>query len=134
MNRVSPPIITDLKKNEVFVFGSNGLGHHAGGAALTAHNKFGAIHGQSEGLQGQSYGINSMDGIIVLQRQIQRFTDFARQNPEKTFLVTEIGCGIAGHPVEQIAPLFKECIPIHNIHLPKRFWNILKPELCHNTN
>ena len=94
--------ITALDENEIFVFGSNGGGGHFGGAAATAMNKFGAIMGQAEGLQGQSYAINTMDGIEVMREQIDRFIDFAAKHPELTFYVTEIGCGIAGYTPEQI--------------------------------
>ena len=54
---VTPNHIKELKENEIFVFGSNRQARHGKGAALTARNKFGAIYGQSEGLQGQSYAI-----------------------------------------------------------------------------
>ena len=40
--------ITELDKNEIFVFGSNGQGAHLGGAAATAVYKFGAKMGQAE--------------------------------------------------------------------------------------
>lgn len=100
--------IEQLDDGEIFVFGSNGSGAHLGGAAATAVTKFGAIYGQAEGLQGQSYAINTMDGPEVLAEQVERFIEFAKEHPEMKFLVTEIGCGIAGHTPEEIAPLFKD--------------------------
>ena len=111
--------ITELDKNEIFVFGSNGQGAHLGGAAATAVHKFGAKMGQAEGLQGQSYAINTMDSEDEMYAQIGRFLDFAKSHPELTFLVTEIGCGIAGYNPEQIGPHFKECPK--NVVLPKAF-------------
>ena len=68
--------ITKLDKNEIFVFGSNGYGAHNGGAAATAVRKFGAKMGQAEGLQRQSYAINTMDSEDEMYAQIDRFLDF----------------------------------------------------------
>ena len=111
--------ITELDEGEVFVFGSNGLGAHDGGAAATAVAKFGAIYGQAEGPQGQSYAINTMDGFEVIAEQVAQFIEFARGHPELTFLVTEIGCGIAGYSPEEVAPLFKDAPG--NVVLPEAF-------------
>ena len=111
--------ITELDEGEIFVFGSNGMGAHMGGAAATAVNKFGAIYGQAEGLQGQSYAINTMDGFEVMAEQVERFIKFAREHPELTFYVTEIGCGIAGYSPEEVAPLFAG-VP-KNVVLPESF-------------
>lgn len=112
--------ITELDKNEIFVFGSNGQGAHLGGAAATAVHKFGAKMGQAEGLQGQSYAINTMDSEDEMHRQIDRFIDFSiRHLNDFKFYVTEIGCGIAGYSPDQIAPLF--AYHWHNIILPKSF-------------
>lgn len=116
--------ITELDENEIFVFGSNGFGAHNGGAAATAVRKFGAKMGQAEGLQGQSYAINTMDSEDEMYTQIDRFLDFAKSHPELTFLVTEIGCGIAGYSPEQIAPHFKD--HSKNVILPDSFTQILK--------
>ena len=111
--------IEELDDGEVFVFGSNGFGAHNGGAAAMAVAKFGAIYGQAEGLQGQSYAINTMDGFEVMAEQVERFIEFAKKHPELKFLVTEIGCGIAGYTPKDVAPLFKN-IP-ENVVLPKAF-------------
>lgn len=112
--------ITELDEGEIFVFGSNGMGAYLGGAAATAVAKFGAIYGQAEGLQGQSYAINTMDGFEVMAEQVARFIKFAREHPELTFYVTEIGCGIAGYSPEEVAPLFKD-VP-GNVILPEAFF------------
>lgn len=124
--RISADIINNLKPNEIFVFGSNLDGMHDGGAARVAYNKFGAIWGQGVGLQGQSYGIPTMHGgVNVIKPYVDEFIDFAKSHPELKFLVTRIGCGIAGFRDEEMAPLFKDAIEIENIYLPKSFYYIL---------
>ena len=124
--RISPDFINTLKENEIFVFGSNLDGMHGGGAARVAYNKFGAIWGQGVGLQGQSYAIPTMHGgVNVIKPYVDEFIDFAKSHTELKFLVTRIGCGIAGFTDEEIAPLFKEAIEIENIYLPKSFYYIL---------
>ena len=111
--------IEELDDDEIFVFGSNGMGAHMGGAAATAVAKFGAIYGQAEGLQGQSYAIDAMDGFEVMAEQVERFIEFAKEHPELKFYVTEIGCGIAGYSPEEVVPLFKN--EPKNVFLPKVF-------------
>ncbi|MEF2976069.1 A1S_2505 family phage non-structural protein [Subtercola sp. YIM 133946] len=115
----TPARITRLEPNEVFVFGSNAGGMHGGGAARTAYEKFGAVWGQANGLQGQSYGIDTMSGLRVLASEVSGFLGFAREHPHLTFLVTEIGCGIAGYRPKQIAPFFADVPP--NVVLPATF-------------
>ena len=120
--RFTPDFIRELKENEIFVFGSNLEGMHGGGAARLAYEKFGAIWGQGIGLQGQSYGIPTMHGgVDVIKPYVDEFIGFSKSHPELTFLVTRIGCGIAGFRDEEIAPLFKECIEMENVCLPKSF-------------
>ena len=117
--RTTPAMITSLEPNEIFVFGSNLKGMHGGGAAYIAYRKFGAIMGQGVGLQGQSYGIPTMQGgVETIRPYVDEFIAFARQHPELTFLVTRIGCGIAGFTDEEIAPLFAEAHNAENIVLP----------------
>lgn len=120
--RIAPSYISKLAPNEIFVFGSNLEGMHGGGAALTAYKKFGAVWGQGTGLQGQSYAIPTMQGgVETIKPYVDEFIDFARKHPDLRFLVTPIGCGIAGFKPSQIAPLFKEAKNIFNIYLPKEF-------------
>src|SRR5690554_5741696 len=124
--RVTPDYISDLKENEIFVFGSNLEGEHGGGAARTAREKFGAIWGQGTGLQGQSYGIPTMHGgVEEIQPFVEEFIDFAAEHPEFTFLVTRVGCGIAGFHDTEMAPLFARAGEVENIYLPESFWNII---------
>jgi len=118
----TPDRISELKENEIFVFGSNLAGHHGGGAARLAYNRFGAIWGQGVGLQGQSYAIPTMQGgVETIKPYVDEFIRFAEQHPEYKFLVTRIGCGIAGFMDEEIAPLFARALKVENIILPKEF-------------
>ena len=122
----TPEFITELKPNEVFVFGSNLQGMHAGGAARIACEKFGAIWGQGVGLQGQSYAIPTMQGgVETIEPYVEEFKDYAFRHRELTFLVTRIGCGIAGFTAQQIAPLFLKVIDLENVILPKDFVEIM---------
>lgn len=124
--RIPPDYITSLKPNEIFVFGSNLAGMHGGGAARTAHLRFGAILGNGDGPQGQSYAIPTMQGgTETIKPYVDKFTAYAKERPWQTFLVTPIGCGIAGFSPEDIAPLFKDAVNAENIHLPKSFWEII---------
>lgn len=125
--RYTPENITALGKNEVFVFGSNLAGNHAGGAARVAREKFGAVMGQGVGLQGQSYAIPTMQGgIETIKPYVDEFIEFASKYYDKTFYVTRIGCGIAGFKDEDIAPLFEEAVDRLNIILPKSFVDIIR--------
>ena len=122
----TPGWIKELKENEVFVFGSNLGGFHAGGAARVAVDKFGAVWGQGVGLQGQSYAIPTMHGgVDVIKPYVDEFIAFAREHRDLKFLVTPIGCGIAGFTVEEIAPLFADAIDDENIILPEDFVKVI---------
>lgn len=117
--RTTPENITSLAPNKIFVFGSNLSGMHGGGAAWVAYRKFGAIMGQGVGLQGQSYGIPTMQGgVETIRPYVDEFIGFAKSHPELTFLVTRIGCGIAGFDDAEIAPLFEAAHEVDNIVLP----------------
>ena len=122
--------ITELKPNEIFVFGSNLAGSHGGGAARLAYNRFGAIWGQGVGLQGQSYAIPTMQGgVETIKPYVDEFIEFAKQHTEYIFLVTRIGCGIAGFKDEEIAPLFARAYDIQNIILPKEFVEVMRRDI-----
>lgn len=123
----TPERIMELKPNEIFVFGSNLAGAHGGGAAHLAYNRFGAIMGQGVGLQGQSYAIPTMQGgVETIKPYVDEFIEFARQHPEYHFLVTQIGCGIAGFIPMEIAPLFEDALDVENIILPKEFVSFIQ--------
>ena len=117
--RTTPEFITSLEPNEIFVFGSNLKGMHGGGAAYIAYRKFGAIMGQGVGLQGQSYAIPTMQGgVETIRPYVDEFIQFAKEHPTLTFLVTRIGCGIAGFADDEISPLFEKAHDVKNIVLP----------------
>ena len=124
-DRVTPNRIDHLDEGEIFVFGSNPQGFHSAGAAAAAMRNFGAVWGQSEGLQGRSYAIISSCPLEQLAQSVQRFTLFAREHPEMRFLVTAVGCGIAGHNAREVAPMFRDCIHLENVALPSSFWKVL---------
>lgn len=127
--RITPKYIKELKENEIFVFGSNKQARHGKGAALTARNKFGAIYGQSQGLQGQSYAIITKElrkgykpvSLQEVKEGVDTFIQFAKDNKHLTFYVVELGCNLAYFTVEQIAPLFKPTMRLKNVYLPERF-------------
>ncbi len=129
MRKVTPDNIKQLGEDEVFVFGSNRAGRHSKGAALLAFRKFGARIGQADGLMGRSYGIPTKDRnlrtlpLTAIESQIGKFLRFAEKNPQLTFLVTQIGCGLAGYQPKDIAPLFLAHEIPENVALPQAFLN-----------
>ena len=117
--RTTPERITSLSENEIFVFGSNLGGQHGGGAARLAFERFGAEWGKGVGLYGQTYAIPTMQGgVETIRPYVDEFIAFAKTRPDLTFLVTRIGCGIAGFRDEEIAPLFAAAHDVDNIVLP----------------
>ena len=125
--RFTPEHIAVLEPGEIFVFGSNLAGAHGGGAARAARLHFGAVMGQGVGLQGQSYAIPTMQGgPETIKPYVDDFILFAKQHPELTFLVTPIGCGIAGFHARDIAPLFASAIDVENIILPRQFVAVIE--------
>jgi hypothetical protein len=128
----TPDNISSLEKNQIFVFGSNLAGIHGAGAAKLAKEKFGAVLGKGIGMHGNSYAIPTKDFSIEtldycdIEKHVQDFLSFARQNPSKTFLVTLIGCGLAGYDPKDIAPLFHS-VPL-NVILPEKFASDLYKE------
>lgn len=120
--RVAPHFIRSLAPDEVFVFGSNIMGNHNGGAAYIALSRFGAVMGQEEGMQGQSYAIPSVGCTFEdVRRAVERFTEYAVLHPDKKFMLTAIGCGNAGYTPRQIAPLFRTAYGFGNVYVPASF-------------
>lgn len=122
----TPDYIDCLLPNQIFVFGSNSLGYHTGGASGTARKKFGAVWGQPEGLQGASYAIPVDFGKGVrkdseVKASIDRFLAFTKDHLELFFFVTRIGCGMGGYRDEEIAQFFKDALNLNNVCLPKSF-------------
>ena len=122
----TPDYIDALLPKQIFVFGSNTLGYHTGGASGTARKKFGAVWGQAEGLQGQSYAIpvdygKNVRKDIEVKASVDRFIAFAKEHSDLFFFVTRVGCGIAGYYDEEMAEFFKAAINLNNVSLPKSF-------------
>lgn len=131
--KASPDNITSLTSNEIFVFGSNSAGRHGAGAARLALDSFGAVWGQAYGMQGQTYAIITEDEnlkrrsvpISLIQGQIDHFLQVAQRKQALTFLVTKIGCGLAGFKEKEIATLFRGRSIPSNVLLPQSFIDIL---------
>lgn len=126
----SPERIAKLGKSEIFVFGSNLAGRHGKGAALQAKKLFGAVNGVGAGRQGQCYAIPTKGRNLEvlplshIEAHVDMFRVYAKFRHDLIFLVTEIGCGLAGYTPEQVAPLFRN-MP-ENVRLPKRFIEVLE--------
>ena len=128
--KITPENIQELKENQIFVFGSNMNGNHSGGAARLAVEKFGAIIGQAERLQGQSYAIPTLDKDMekVTEEELVvalgNFKHYAKEHPEKEFLLTKIGCGIAGFNANYMAYMVLRANLPSNVTLPVEFTRI----------
>lgn len=102
-----------VKRNYVFVFGSNEAGIHGAGAAADAVMYHGAVYGQGIGPQGESYAIPTKDKNIEslplkdIDLYVKLFMNYARIQNNTCFYVTPIGCGLAGYSANDIAPMFK---------------------------
>ncbi len=129
--RVTPFEIEELEANEVFVFGSNEAGIHGAGAARIAYEIFGARLGQGFGLIGRSFALPTKDWSVgmleldVIEFYVNRFEECVRINQHLKFMITRIGCGLAGYDAEDIAPLFKNFIELENVYLPEDFIEII---------
>lgn len=127
-NRITPENITSLKGNEIIVVGTNERGVHGAGAAKFAYNVLGARRGQGFGLMGKTFGIPTKDENIKtlplsdIQNYVNAFISFAQRSPQRIYLVTAIGTGLAGLEVSDIAPMFYKALTVENIHLPLSFW------------
>ena len=127
----TPDYIDMLLPNQIFVFGSNTLGYHTGGASGTARKKFGAVWGQAEGLQGQSYAIpvdygKGVRNDVDVKAAVGRFISFAKEHTELFFFVTRVGCGVAGYQDDEMAQFFKDALGLRNICLPRSFVDTLQ--------
>lgn len=123
--------ITTLKDNEIFVFGSNLAGRHGKGAAWDAL-AFGAEYGEGVGRFGQTFAIPTKDEnlkvmpLVRIGHYVAFFLAYAKLYPNQTFLVTKVGCGLAGYSPKEIAPLFKGATP--NVVLPQEFLEVLQSQ------
>lgn len=123
--RIASDRIATLGDNEIFVFGSNIQGSHGGGAAWFAYKNLCAEWGVGEGLTGHCYALPTMEGKASMKAAVDRFIDCAKEHPEFTFLVTAVGCGIAGYTPQEVAPLFRNALALENVYLPQMFFDVL---------
>ncbi len=129
----TPENIQELKDNEVFVFGSNLNGNHAGGAAAFAHRKFGAKMGVGEGMTGRCYALPTLGWHMKqftfsqLRKYLAHFLTYVENHDDKRFLLTKVGIGIAGYRVEDMRTILWECI--ENVcELGKKPANLIIPK------
>ena len=124
--KITPAFVSELSRCEIFVFGSNLSGHHGGGAARLAFEKFGAVWGNGVGPQGRCYAIPTMQGPVeTIKPYADEFIEYAKAHPLNRFLLTRVGCGIAGFTDKEIAPLFAEALDIPNISIPEEWLPIM---------
>jgi len=128
----TPELVESLEEGQVFVFGSNLIGCHTGGASLIALQRFGAVWGQAEGPQGQCYAIpvdirgEAVENVTsYMKRHIDKFIAYAKSHQKQFFIVPKIGCGAAGFDAEFMAPFFEDALAMENVSLPKQFVEIL---------
>lgn len=123
--------ISKLEAGQIFVFGSNESGIHGAGAARIAL-LFGAEYGQGFGLRGYTFALPTKDWDVQtlpleeIKFYIDRFWYFVKKHKHYTFLITKIGCGLAGYEVKDIAPLFQDFLLLDNVSLPKEFVDEIK--------
>lgn len=128
--RFTPEYIDRLEKDEIFVFGSNYAGRHGKGAAREAL-KYGATKGIGRGLSGQTYAFPTKDARIqtlplqYIKDEVRYFMECVDKNKDKIFLLTKVGCGLAGYTPEEIGMLFKGYIIPENLIMPKEFYEVL---------
>lgn len=105
---------TGGKPRRIFVFGANLAGVHGAGSAMAAVQRHGAKHGVGAGRTGNAYAIPTKETwrspalpLVRIAGYVQDFLRYADANPDLTFDVVRIGCGLAGYVDHQIAPLFR---------------------------
>ena len=120
--RFTPDRVERLSNCEIFVFGSNIEGEHMGGAARFACEKFGAEWGVGDGPTGQCYAIPTMHGGLEdIRPYAEKFIAYAKAHPMNRFLLTRVGCGIAGFKDSDMAQLFEDVLDIPNIAYPRQW-------------
>lgn len=125
-NRCTPDVFSELKENEVFVFGSKPDGNHKSGAAKIAFEKFGAQQGMGEGFSGQSYAIPvHKHHTHKMDKSVKSFIGYAKTHSDKTFFVLPVGCGSAGINIRVVSEMFSKAMDYDNIYLPRPFINSL---------
>lgn len=129
--KITPDNIQSLSENEIFVFGSNLAGLHGAGAAKLAKDKFGAQYRVGHGMTGQCYAFPTKNNnlqtlhLSVVQVYVKLLKTTVQDTPDKHFLITQVGCGLAGYTPQQIAPLFEEFVNFSNVSLPQSFIDVI---------
>lgn len=131
--KITPEKITELKAGEIFVFGSNTEGRHGAGAAKFARDSCGARYGQAIGPQGNSYAIVTKHlpggrrsvSLDFIHLQIATMLEYAKYHPNYVFLVTKIGCELAGFTPDEIVACFPAMDIPSNVSLPQEFWDLI---------
>jgi hypothetical protein len=119
----TPDRVEQLSNCEIFVFGSNLEGMHMGGAAKIAHEKFGAEWGVGDGPTGKCYAIPTMHGGLEdIRPYAKKFIEYAKAHPMNRFLLTRVGCGIAGFKDSDMAQLFEDALDVPNITYPRQWF------------
>ena len=120
--RFCPERVEQLSNCEIFVFGSNIEGMHMGGAARVAYEKFGAEWGVGDGPTGRCYAIPTMHGGLEdIRPYAKKFIAYAKAHPMERFLLTRVGCGIAGFKDSDMAQLFEDALEVPNIAYPRQW-------------
>ena len=132
--KFTPEQVRELLPNEIFVFGSNKSGEHQGGAARIAHEKFGAKWGVGRGLTGQSYALPTLTAYrepISNEEFCEEFIelfDACDRHPSRSFLLTKVGCGIAGFTLYDVIKFFWTALEMDgrkeipsNLVIPREF-------------
>ena len=121
-----------VKKEHILVYGSGKeiVNHTKTGYPLRdnestgyiANRYFGSKH-LLEGLSGNSYAIPTVGvSMTEIEDGVKRFIEFVNNNPDLTFLITDIACSKkSGHTPQEIAPMFEAIADYPNVHLPKEF-------------
>ena len=124
-----------LEANQVFVFGSNQRGRHGAGAALFAHQCYGALEGQGYGLQGQSFAVPTKDmwiktlPIAFVQNNIRIALREMLHDTSHVWIWSAVGCGLAGLTTEDVVVPFMEVSPEakhDHILLPRRYLDTMQ--------
>lgn len=128
--------VTELKPNQFFVFGSNTQGRHGKGSALLAKQKFGAIYGQAEGFQGQSYAIVTKDltkkehpsiSASVIKEQVILLYYLAEKQPDNEFYVAYSGTAVNlnAYSPKELAGMFALSVIPENIFFEESFAELI---------
>ena len=95
-------------------------GIHGAGGAKHARRFYGAVMGEGVGRTGNSYAIPTKDHglnvlpLDVISYHVENFIIYAQKNPDVDFLLTKVGCGLAGYDWDRdIRPLFPDDMPVN---------------------